>query len=130
MLTTLRHIARRALQRRSGHLLLALLAALWLALPLSADSAAPPPMNPAAELAQDGDHCTHHSADVNSGAHHHGDNHTCHCAQACHASPVALFGQPVAPAPTARQPMPIHRPHAFASTSRTPLYRPPIRLVA
>jgi hypothetical protein len=130
MLTTLRHIARRALQRRSGHLLLALLAALWLALPLSADSAAPPPMNTAAELAQGGDHCPHHSADTDTGAHHHGDNHTCHCAQACHASPVALTDQNAAAVPGGRQPMPIHQPHAFASTSRIPLYRPPILLAA
>lgn len=136
MLIELQRQLHRLLHQRHGQLLLTLLAALWLALPLSATTQAHL-LADAVALQQGDDHCAHHaqadSSDhsaMHHGSAHHGNNHNCHCAQACHASPVAIVTNSLSLPPPTHTAHPSERPQQLASTLQPPLYRPPIPLAA
>jgi hypothetical protein len=145
MLISLRRQLHRLLQQRRGQLLLTLLAALWLALPSAATSSHAG--IDVSFLQPANNHCSHHapaSSDIDMPGHsddmpsdsdhrgsgHHDHNQGCLCAQACHASPVAIVatGLNLPPPPHAAQPL--EKPQRLASTLQPPLYRPPIALAA
>lgn len=135
MLITLRRQLHRLLHQRRGQLLLTLLAALWLALPLSATAAThlPAPIDTVAVPADN--HCAHHTqadTDTNDSAHsgHHGNNHDCHCAQACHASPIAIVATGLNLPPPTQAAQPSEWPQPLVTAVAKPLYRPPIALAA
>ncbi len=131
MLIDLRHQLHRLLRQRRGSLLLMLLAAMALALPVSATTQVHSHSDSTA-LQQSDSHCSHHTqADTGDhGAAHHGSEHSCHCAQACHANPVALIAMALNLPPLAQAAQSPERPQPLITTVHTPLYRPPITLAA
>lgn len=130
MLITLRQQLHRSLRQRRGRLLLTLFAALWLALPLSAATSTNGHLS--ATLAQqETSHCSHHAqADERHHDAHHGSDHHCHCAQACHASPGALSTNTLGLPPAAATAETVEPSPTLVTAIHTPLYRPPIALAA
>lgn len=125
----------RLLRQRRGQLLLTLLAALWLALPLSATTSVHVAQIDTIAAQQADNHCAHHTqantdAETSTHSGHHGSDHDCHCAQACHASPVAIVATSLNLPPPTHTAQPFERSPLFATTSQPPLYRPPITLAA
>ncbi len=129
MLTDLHCQLRHHLRQPHGRLLLALLAMLWLALPLS--SATSPGISADTTTAlHDDDHCAHHETNADATVTTHGAEHDDACAQACHASPADVVITALDLPPQAHTARPLERPRPLVTTIRTPLYRPPIALPA